>query len=58
MSNLIPRQKSEISLAPSPVGATVAKMGAGALALSGVAWLMPGGIFLWAVIFVIAGLVF
>lgn len=58
MSNLMKRTTSDVSLAPSSGGKTVMKMGAGALAIGGIAWLLPGGIFIWAVLFVLAGLVF
>lgn len=57
MSNLVNRGKSEISLAPSPVGTTLMKVGGGALAVSAIAWLLPGGFLLWAMIMLIAGVV-
>lgn len=58
MSNLANRSKFDTSLMPSTAGKAVSVAGAGALAVWGIAALLPGGVFLWAMILIIAGLVF
>lgn len=56
MSDLLKRG-SEVSLAPSNTGKSIVKFGAGGLGIWALAALMPGGIVLWAILFIVAGLV-
>ena len=44
------------SSASGTVGKGLAVAGTGTLAVSAAAWLLPGGIILWAVVFILAGL--
>lgn len=58
MSNLMKRPSSDVSLAPSPVGTTMIKAGAGGLGIWALAALLPGGVFVWAAILIVLGIVF